>query len=194
MTENRIKVSLGNGRYEYIDVNELYNDSDSGDESFSDDDYVPPAIPLAECPLTENASDTTAEPLHENVPVIVSDPDEELNNLLQEFNETCHELNAALKVEHVPEVPPKRSRRMRQKSPSPEPGNLHILMTNNFVILPINLESIFFYTYVGPSKSIPPEDLRSERKRRMAKSAKSAGVEKKKMSKLQFPICITYHI
>lgn len=77
MDDKRIKVSVGKGKFKYMTADEIFNDSDSGDDFDSDVDDESPVSELVIIP-SSNQLETSPS---------VLDPDDELNELLRAFDD-----------------------------------------------------------------------------------------------------------
>lgn len=83
MGDDLVQVSVGKGRYEYLRLEDIFNESDSGDDFQSDDDdFLEPNIinidNVIENHIAANCDSTE-----------VPDPDAELDRLLNEFDKVC---------------------------------------------------------------------------------------------------------
>lgn len=93
---NRIRVSLGNGKYEYLTCDDIFNNSDSDDDYRSDDDedFAAVTTNIDENFINNVIGDDDTETVETvNEPLDESANDDELFRLLENFDKICSDPN-----------------------------------------------------------------------------------------------------
>lgn len=99
MAENdRIRILVGKGKYKYVTYDDIFNDSDSGNDYCSDDDedFAAIATNINENLINNIIVDDNTEPEETNIvnkPTDDSANDDELFRLLENFDKICSDPN-----------------------------------------------------------------------------------------------------